>query len=155
MKVLQLTQGKVAIVDDEDATGVKWYFEKSTGYAARKPNMGLKKQYLQRFVLERKLGRPMVKGEYADHVNGNRLDNRRINLRVATMSENLVNRAVDKRSTSGVRGVSQDRRNGNWVAYYAVNGKKIHIGSFKTFEEATAARLEVVIKIHGEFFNPN
>lgn len=155
MKVLQLSQGRTSFIDDEDETGVKWYFERSTGYAARKPNMGLKKQYLQRFVLERKLGRPLEKGEYADHINGNRLDNRRANIRVATMSENLVNRAVDKRSTSGVRGVSQDKRNGNWTAYYAVEGKKRHIGSFKTKDEAVAARMTVVIKIHGEFFNPN
>lgn len=155
MAVLPLTNGRVALIDDEDDTGLKWYFEKSTGYTARKlPGKG-GKTYLHRFVMERVLKRKLKKGEYVDHINRKKWDDRRSNLRVATMSQNLVNRTIDYRSTSGIRGVTEDKRNGRWVAYYFVKSKKKHIGSFGTKEEALAARMEVVIKIYGEFYRPD
>jgi hypothetical protein len=70
----------------------------------------------------------------ADHINGNRLDNRRSNLRVVTPSESSSN--VRGRASSGFRGVYPNH--GRWAAASKLNGRKIHLGTYDTPEEAAA-----------------
>ena len=86
-----------------------------------------------------------------DHINGNPSDNRIVNLRSCTQHQNTMNCNKPKNNTSGYKGVSQDSRNGRWIAYIKHNYKKIHIGSFKNKKDAIKARKEREIIIQGEF----
>ena len=85
------------------------------------------------------------KGMHVDHINGDKLDNRRsVNLRVATHQENQVNRhKLNKNNTSGIRGVSFCPRlspRNPWRVQITVNRKNLHIGLFATVEDAIEAR---------------
>lgn len=75
-----------------------------------------------------------------DHINRNKLDNRRENLRIVTRKTNSYNLPVCKRNTSGVRGVSWHKTRGKWRAHIYKDYKQIHLGVFTTFEDAIAAR---------------
>lgn len=81
-----------------------------------------------------------------DHVNGSPNDNRIRNLREVTHSENLRNCGLDARNTSGVNGVSWNKRKGCWQAYVCHNGKRIHLGSFTDRDVAADARREADLK---------
>jgi len=80
------------------------------------------------------------KGMEVDHINRNKLDNRRENLRIVTRKTNSYNLPVCKRNTSGVRGVSWHKTRGKWRAHIYKDYKQIHLGVFTTFEDAIAAR---------------
>lgn len=75
---------------------------------------------------------------YVDHVNGDRLDNRAVNLREVSQAENVWNTRASTQATSPYKGVSWDRRRGCWVAFGMANGQQSYLGSFT--EEADAAR---------------
>ena len=75
-----------------------------------------------------------------DHINGDRSDNRFLNLRDAHQSENVKNRKRPKNSTSGAIGVSWHKRNKRWVSYLNVDGKRKYIGSFKDYNDAVFSR---------------
>lgn len=79
-------------------------------------------------------------GYFVDHINRNRLDNRKANLRFLTPQENTWNIGTGKKNKSGVVGVSTQR--GKWVATIGDNGKKHYIGIYNTKEEAIQARKE-------------
>lgn len=92
-------------------------------------------------------------GMHIDHRNGNRLDNRRANLRVVTPQRNQANRANGNRNnTSGHRGVVryEGPRGTRWRARIMVNGKSVHLGSFLTAAEAVAARRSAERENFGE-----
>jgi len=101
MKTIPLTQGKVAIVDDDDfdwLNQVKWY-AKITGngtriYAARFKRIDGQPTtiYMHRAILAGDLDHAELDGQEADHINKNTLDNRRENLRACSKNENLRNR---------------------------------------------------------------
>lgn len=86
-----------------------------------------------------------------DHINGITKDNRIINLREATHSQNLYNRALQSNNKSKMKGVSKS--GGRWRATICINKRKIHIGCFLTPEQAHAAYCKEAIKIAGEFAN--
>jgi hypothetical protein len=94
---------------------------------------------LHRFLLKAK------KGEYVDHINGNTLDNRRFNIRICSNGANIRNGKIRLNNKSGYTGVFHTN-NDIWISYIKVNYKRIHLGSFKTFEEAVKARKEAEIK---------
>lgn len=75
-----------------------------------------------------------------DHINGNRRDNRILNLRSVSQKENCKNLGLDSRNTSGKSGVSFCNWEGKWRAKGSVNGKRKHLGSFITKQEAIDAR---------------
>jgi hypothetical protein len=77
--------------------------------------------------------------QHIDHVNGDRLDNRIANLRDVSNTDNHRNVRMVKTNTSGVLGVRFDARHNRWAASISAHAK-IHLGSFKTKEEAIAAR---------------
>ena len=85
-----------------------------------------------------------------DHINGVRDDNRIENLRAVSVTGNQQNQHVRVDNTSGVTGVLSDR--GGWTAKIRANGKRLHLGRFKTLEEATAARKAAEL-LYG--FHPN
>lgn len=86
-----------------------------------------------------------------DHINGNRSDNRWINLRAATQIENSANQGIRSTNTSGAKGVSWDAAKGRWKASITVAGKTINIGRYKTLAEAAAARRKAEDEHHGVF----
>lgn len=78
--------------------------------------------------------------EEIDHINGNRLDNRFINLRSSTRNTNGRNLAIKKNNTSGVTGVYWNDRDNRWQAYGRFARKMEYIGQFTIFEDAKEAR---------------
>lgn len=86
-----------------------------------------------------------------DHINGNKLDNRIVNLRPATRSQNMMNRPKQKNNLSGMKGVSL--RRGLWRARITVQRKEHFLGWFKTKEEAFEAYQKAAGEYHGEFAN--
>ena len=90
-----------------------------------------------------------------DHINGDRLDNRIENLRIATYSQNSANAKLHTRNTSGLKGASRvlkkGRWTGRWQASITFQNKQINLGYFDTAEEAHAAYMLAAIKYQGEF----
>ena len=86
------------------------------------------------------LGLPPGRVPEVDHINGDTLDNRRANLRIATSAQNHQNRhGADRDSKSGVRGVHWEERTGRWRAQARLNGRFYWLGRHDTIEEAEAA----------------
>ncbi len=86
-----------------------------------------------------------------DHINGDTLDNRRENLRLATASQNAMNRRPRSDNKSGVRGVCWDKRYQKWEAYVKVDGKQKKIGRFVSIEQAAEAVAQARAEMHGRF----
>jgi len=151
MKQIPLTQGKFALVDDEDFDFLsqwKWTYH-CAGYAYRMiwyPE--IKKQ---KSVLMHRLVTDCPPDMEVDHINHNRLDNTRGNLRVCTRKQNGANLRITSRNKSGFKGVSKNHRTGAWTARIRRNNKSCHIGDFKNIEDAVMAyRLTIALE-HGEF----
>jgi len=86
-----------------------------------------------------------------DHINGNTLDNRIKNLRLATHKQNRKNSKVCKNNNSGVTGVFWHKAGRKWVSCINVDCKPIYLGSFKKKEDAIQARIEAEKKYFSEF----
>lgn len=84
-----------------------------------------------------------------DHIDRNKLNNRKRNLRVATTAMNSANTVVQKRSKSGVKNVYANKY-GTFDAYITVNRKRRHLGSFKTIDEAALVAKREHEKVYGE-----
>lgn len=95
------------------------------------------------------------KGKEVDHINGDRLDNSCSNLRVASVSENQMNRGVPKSNTTGYKGITWREDRGKFQARVQVNGKKINLGVYATPEDAALAYDCAVIQIYGDFAQTN
>lgn len=161
---IQLNKGLVAIVDDEDSDlrlFTKWYAMRHNRPPAKEKFVALSKrsakglgQLMHRVILSRMLDRPLHDREYVDHVNGDTLDNRRSNLRLATASQNSMNRRKGTNNTSGYKGVSFIKATGKWRASIRVKGRMKYLGEFDTPKAAYEAYCEIAREVHGEFFNP-
>jgi len=86
-----------------------------------------------------------------DHINGNRLDNRIENLRIATRSQNGANRKYQTNNTSGYRGVHWVKADKIWRASIKVNNKVKQLGRYKTAEEASEVYELAADLLFGEF----
>ena len=148
MREISLTQGYVALVDDEDYERVnqyKWHY--CQGYAVRKPHIGYKKrigQLMHRFINKTK------DGFHTDHINGNGLDNRKINLRTCTASQNAMNSKIPKNNTSGFKGVYWRKDIEKWRAKIVINRETIHLGHYESRIKAARAYNEAALEYHGE-----
>ena len=158
---IPLTRGYIAIIDaiDSDLTEYRWSAglngrDGAKAYAKRNHLVGETQRnvlHMHRVIVSRILGRALEKTDICDHVNGNTLDNRRCNLRIATASQNIMNRPPRSGTASGLKGVSFDKRYGTWRASIKANGKTRHLGSFRDPHEAHAAYMAVARELHGEF----
>jgi len=138
VKEILLTQGKVALIDDDDydlVSSFKWYASKEGNcwYAMRQAYNPIREKIrLHRFLLNPK------PNEQCDHINGDGLDNRRNNIRIVTVSQNHMNRKRRLGSSSQFKGVSKCKSTNKWVARIEVKQKHIHLGYF--FDEVEAAK---------------
>jgi hypothetical protein len=131
-------------VDDQDTHFLSmypWRFG-AKGYLAVKARTASssvrKTLYLHRLIADAPIGK------YVDHINGNKLDNRRTNLRVCEPAFNSQNRVSKRHSKSGVRGVYQDH--GKWSVSATVNYRRYRIGTFENLDDATVASRDWRIK---------
>lgn len=86
-----------------------------------------------------------------DHINRNRLDNRKSNLRYATAQENAQNRSKQINNTSGIPGVSWRKDRNKWRAFITVNKKQIALGLYEDINDAIMARKAAEEKYFGKF----
>jgi len=152
MREIPLTRGLVALVDAADfdlviAAG-PWYAhpDRNTFYARTSYRRDGKKRLVSMHTLVTGWG-------FVDHINGDGLDNRRLNLRPADNSKNQMNRGVPSNNTSGFKGVS--RNDLRWQAQISVAGRRIHLGMFATPLEAAHAYDEAALYYFAEFARPN
>jgi len=81
-----------------------------------------------------------------DHINGDRADNRIVNLRVVTNAENGRNRKLSKNNSSGYNGIYKTKRNNSWHVEIHYNKRRIFLGQFEKLEDAVRARKEANLK---------
>lgn len=157
---IQLTQGYSTVIDaiDGDLVQFKWYAQKQSDdlfrvqrnatYSGSKTRTTV---LLHRVILERMLMRPIVRKELVDHIDGNPLNNRRSNLRLAFQGQNRANSRISRNNKSGYKGVYWRKDMKTWRAQIRKDKVIIHLGYFNTPEEAHQAYCEAAVKYHGEF----
>jgi len=153
---IPLTQGHVALVDADDYDWLmnwKWsasYWKNSDSFYATRGTEWKGKQ--ASFLMHREiLGLRKGDRRVADHISGDTLDNRRSNLRVATVSQNNCNAKLRSDNMTGRKGVCFDKARGLWRAEICYEGKRLNLGRFATAELAHERVIAARLEVHGEF----
>lgn len=162
MKTIPLTQGKVALVDNEDYEWLmqwKWQAHnnehRKSWYALRSVYLGGgRKNRINCLIWMHRLILGTPQGMETDHINGDGLDNRRCNLRVCTRSQNAANREK-KRDKVGYKGVHWHKQTNKWRPRIKVNYKSISLGLFEDQEDAARAYDRAAMQHFGEFARTN
>lgn len=145
MKKIYLTRGKCAIVDDEDFDFLnQWKWSCAVdGYAFR----NIKKSDGKRtIVYMHRIINKTPEGYETDHINRNKLDNRKSNLRTVDRKGNSINHGLQINNTSGHRGIHWQAN--AWVARIKVDSKEIYLGRFKNLQEAVLIRKKAELIHH-------
>ncbi len=142
------------LIDTEDLGKVSKYPWHIThfGYVAHTNPRGSKPRqlWLHRFIMHPK------KGEIVDHINRNKLDNRKENLRIATKGQNAINSKLPSNNTSGFKGVSRNNQGKRyWAAYIKIDQKHKFLGNYITKESAAMAYAIAAKRFFGEFASLN
>jgi hypothetical protein len=152
MKKIPLTQGQIAIVDDEDFDKLnqfKWCAAKTKDgdYMAvrNSPNPNRHLIYMHRQIMD------FPKGMEVDHIFHNRLDNRKAKLRICTHRQNLQNGLSHKDGNSRYKGIYWHKRDKKWLVQIMINGKIKHLGRFNSEIEAAKIYDVAAIEKFGEF----
>ncbi len=141
MKKIPLTKGKYAIVDDDDYNvigQVSWCYA-NVGYAVNS-----KLGYMHRCIMK------PAPGLQVDHINHDKLDNRKSNLRVCTNAQNTANRPKMK-SKSGYKGIWYWKARDKYKVYIGYKGKQITVGYYKSLDDAIYARQKAAKEYFGEY----
>lgn len=148
MKLITLTKGYFAQIDDEDfelVSRYSWYF--NDGYALTY-HKG-KRIRMHRLILK------TPKHSKTDHKDRNRLNNQKSNLRICTTQQNNRNITMRRDNTSGYKGVFLDKSTGHWKPVVYVNGKPKTCGQFKDKHHAALARDLWATFFHKDFASTN
>ena len=130
-----MPDGRIFFIDKEDYDFVKdkaLHYLDAVDYYIVHHKLGL----LHRLIMKDKLS----DGLEVDHINRNKLDNRRVNLRAVTRQENMHNKSLYKTNTSGYPGVKWNSRLNKWQVQITRNKKRVHLGVFEDLQEAIGAR---------------
>lgn len=122
----------------------KWYIN-ARGYVV---STNQEKVYMHRLIM----GNP---NGCVDHINGDKSDNRRCNLRVCTQRENTMNSKISKNNTSGYKGVSWNKALCKWQAYIMVNYRRKHLGYHSDRSYAAQVYNSAAVKHFGEYAKLN
>jgi hypothetical protein len=145
----------ISLVDDEDKilAELNWSPDSRLNYAKRSILRNGQWQIilLHRVVLSRKLDRELLSTELVDHIDGDGLNNRRENLRLATNAQNQMNRKIGTSNTSGYKGVYWHKSSQKWMARIGVGGRQKYLGVFDTPELAYEAYKKAATEIYKEF----
>ncbi|QDV72476.1 HNH endonuclease [Botrimarina mediterranea] len=151
MREIPLTQGKFALVDDEDYDRLvsrgSWFFQ-AEGYAVRnerRPGGGQQMVKMHRLIMN------APDGFDVDHINNDKLDNRRVNLRLCSRAQNCRNRGPQANNPSGLKGVFFDRQHRRWTAQIRFDQRRYFLGRFTNPFDAAAAYDRAAKQHFGEF----
>ncbi len=131
---IPLSKGRVAVIDSADSEWLRWigrWCYSRSGYAVHyhaDDDGQHKTLYMHRLIMERQLGHAIARGLQVDHVNMDRLDNSRANLRLATRSQNQAHKSVPINNTSAYKGVSWNHD--KWEARIKYGVRRLHLGRF-------------------------
>jgi hypothetical protein len=137
-------------IDDEDAERVMshaWWVSSAPEIDGHilcfSAKIGKKSVKLHRFIMGATAGR------IVDHQDGNRLDNRKQNLRVCGLGDNNRNLGISLRNTSGYKGVT--KRGNKWEANIKFNGEHIYLGRYDSAEKAAEIYNQKAKELFGEY----
>jgi hypothetical protein len=154
MKQIKLTGGKIVLVDNEDFEYLnqwKWYLGRD-GYAYRtKFIKRINGKLIKKNISMHRYLAKTPKGLETDHINHNRLDNRKKNLRIVTATQNRMNNLPHKNNSSGYKGVSWDKTRNKWIVFIKYNGKGHNVGRFSTKEEAALVYNKMAEEHFGQY----
>ena len=148
--IIRLNGDTSTIIDDDDfirTSSFHWGIWGKYKYVATRVNGVC--IYLHRFIMN------APDGMHVDHINGDRLDNRKTNLRIATAQQNAMNQHRVVKSNSGYKGVSFRSDTGKYSAHITFNYKKINLGCYDNPITAAMVYDEAARKYFGEFANTN
>ena len=151
MKKIRLSNGKYALVDDENSVELKkhkWFVTKD-GYVAR---WGSWKNGPGVALMHREILKLSPGSLYVDHINRKPLDNRKNNLRLCSNSQNQMNSKLHIKNTSGYRGVTWNKKGKRWRAQIKFRGKRIFLGDFVEKAEAVKAYIRKAKHLFGDYF---
>jgi len=157
MKKIKLTQGKYTLVDDADYEWLnQWNWSVSNTaqnkyYAARNDYKAKKRNNVIR--MHRVIMGDACEGLDVDHIDGDGLNNQRANLRVCTRAQNMRNRKKPNVNNEKYTGIGKIGK--KWRAVIGHAGKVIHLGMFRTPEDAARAYDSAAKRLFGEFANLN
>lgn len=146
-----LNRGGPALVDAADAalvSGGKWHLTRK-GYAARR--IAGRVVFMHRLIL----GAAVTEGRVTDHVNGDRLDNRRANLRVVTPGQSSANTGRHRDGRSGYKGVHWSKQKQKWLAVIMVSGAVKYLGAFDDPRAAAVCRDRAALRYQGQYARLN
>lgn len=152
MKFISLTQGELAVIDNNDfqqVLKINWWADRRDKKVYARGYMGGDLVYLHRFIM----GAPA--GVQVDHWDGNGLNCQRQNLRLCTNAQNSRAFQHKRGVTSQFRGVSWFKRDSCWRAHLNFNGKQKHLGYFDSEVKAAYAYDKAARQFFGIFSHPN
>ena len=144
---------KTVLVDKDDYSECKEYTWGTDGHGYIQASLGI--EYNCKMIYLHRLVAKTPKDSYTDHVNGNKLDNRKCNLRICTCAENGRNSRIKTNRSSKFKGVHLDKKWNKWVVRIRTDTGRIVVGSFYDEIEAAKAYDLAAIKYHGSFAKTN
>lgn len=138
--------------DLEYVSARTWFYGKRgypVSHTSRKSLYGHKTEPLHKYLLH------PPQGVDIDHISGDKLDNRKSNLRFCSHQQNMFNQKRRSTNSTGYSGVSYSKNAGKYEAYINRDGRKIHLGLFMSAEEAAIVRNNAAQKLYGEYARLN